>query len=82
MNDVFAAIASGNHRAVEDLVIQKPAVFWTTVRNEEGLTPIDVAIQLDQIDIVKLLVQMKCFSGDVKDVLHKFKDLRNITHRL
>lgn len=76
MNDVFAAIASGNKRAVEDLVIQKPAVFWTTVRNDEGLTPIDVAIQLDQIEIFKLLVQMKCFSGDVKDVLHKVKSVQ------
>jgi prolyl 4-hydroxylase len=52
-NDVFAAIASGNQRAVEDLVIQKPAAFWASARNDAGLTPIDVAIQLDQIGIGK-----------------------------
>jgi prolyl 4-hydroxylase len=74
-NDVFAAIASGDERAVEDLAIQKPADFWTSARSVDGLTPIDAAIQLDQGTIVKLLIQMKCFSGDVNAVREKAKSV-------
>ena len=65
--DIMTAVRDGHYRVVEDLVVQKPAMFH--MKDSTGQSPMDLAIQSGQHEIVSLLMKMKCFDGDKKDVL-------------
>lgn len=66
--DVLNLVKQGDIRAIEDLIIQKPALF--KMRSAEGSLAIEMAIAADQEAIVDLLMKMKgydeAFAAKVK----------------